>query len=380
MAKRMANHQQETDIRFMRRALRLAQRGYGKVSPNPMVGAVLVSHNKIIGEGWHQKAGNPHAEVNAILDANTKGNTPDSSTLYVTLEPCSTTGRTPPCTKAILDSKINRVVIACLDPNPAHAGRAINKLKNKGLEVVTDVLENKAQSLNRNFFHWICQRRPRVTIKAAMTLDGKIATATGQSKWITGPEARKHAMKLRYGMDAMLVGIETVIADDPSLTVRMGTGDKPSKKLLRIVLDSKARTPLNSKILKDDWRDWTRVVVSESASPERIKRIKEKAQVWVSPNKGPVDLAWLLDKLGKEEATSLLVEGGGEVNAAFVQQNLAQAVTFYYAPKIMGGKDARKGIAGPGAKSLKEAIQLKDTKWKKVGEDLVMHAEIKPLA
>ena len=362
----------------MRRALQLAQRGYGKVSPNPMVGAVLVRQHEIIGEGWHQKAGSPHAEVNAILDAKTKGNNTISSTLYVTLEPCSTTGRTPPCTKAILESNIRRIVIACLDPNPAHVGNGVKILEKKGLEVVTDVLRNRAQSMNRNFFHWICQRRPRVTIKAAMTLDGKIATAKGQSKWITGPAARRHAMKLRYGMDAMLVGIETVIADDPSLSVRMGASTLPSKKLLRIILDSNARTPLNSKILSDQWRDWTRIIVSESAPPQRIKNIKEKAQVWVSPNKGRVDLPWLLDQLGKEEVTSLLVEGGGEVNAAFLQQNLAQAVAFYYAPKILGGKDARRGVAGYSARSLEEAIQLTDAKWRKAGDDLVMQAEIKP--
>lgn len=374
----MTIDQKDTDTRFMRRALQLAKRGYGKVSPNPMVGAVLVRHNEIIGEGWHQKAGSPHAEVNAILDAKTKGNTTHSSTIYITLEPCSTFGRTPACTKAILDSNIRRVVIACLDPNPVHAGNGIKMLETAGLEVVTNVLTNRAQSLNRNFFHWICHRRPRVTIKTAMTMDGKIATACGQSKWITGSAARKHAMKLRYGMDAMLVGIETVIADDPSLTVRLGVGHKPSKKLLRIVLDSKARIPLQSKVLTDKWCEWTRVVVSESAPSQSIRRIQEKAHVWISPNSGRIDLPWLLDQLGNKEVTSLLVEGGGEVNAAFLRQNLAQAAVFYYAPKILGGKDARRGIAGPGARSLAEATQLTDVKWRKIGEDLVMQAEISP--
>lgn len=372
----MSNHQKETDIRFMRRALQLAKRGYGKVSPNPMVGAVLVSHHEIIGEGWHQKAGSPHAEINALEDAKKKGHATHLSTLYVSLEPCSTTGRTPPCTDAIMRSSIQRVVIACEDPNPAHAGKGVKILEDKGLEVVTEVLRDKARGLNQNFFHWICQGRPRVTIKAAMTLDGKIATSSGQSKWITGSGARKHAMKLRYGMDAMLVGIETVIADDPSLTVRLGSGTKPSKKCLRIVLDSKARTPINSKLLTDEWNDWTRIVVSESAPAKRVDDIQAKAQVWVSPNEGRIDLGWLLDRMGKEGVTSLLVEGGGEVNAAFLQQNLAQEAVFYYAPKILGGNHARRGIAGSGARSLEEATRLTNTKWKQVGDDLVMKAEI----
>ena len=372
----MSKHQKETDIRFMRRALQLAKRGYGKVSPNPMVGAVLVSHNKIIGEGWHRKAGGPHAEVIAIREAEKKGNTTHLSTLYVSLEPCSTTGRTPPCTDAIMQSSIQRVVIACEDPNPAHAGKGIKILEDKGIEVVTEVLRDKARRLNQDFFHWICQGRPRVTIKAAMTLDGKIATSSGQSKWITGSGARKHAMKLRYGMDAMLVGIETVIADDPSLTVRLGSATKPSKKLFRIVLDSKARTPINSKLLTDEWNDWTRIVVSESAPGKRVDGIQAKAQVWVSPNRGRIDLEWLLDRMGKEGVTSLLVEGGGEVNAAFLQQNLAQEAVFYYAPKILGGNNARRGIAGSGARSLEEATRLTNTRWSKVGEDLVMKAEI----
>lgn len=376
MKQGMATKLNQEDFRHMRRALQLAQRGYGRVSPNPMVGAVLVKDNQVIGEGWHQKTGCAHAEVNAILDAKGKGNRVKNTTLYVTLEPCSTTGRTPPCTKAILDANIRRVVIACLDPNPAHAGNGIRLLKKEGLEVATGIMESKALSLNRNFFHWICQHRPRVTVKAAMTLDGKIATASGQSKWITGPAARKHAMKLRYGMDAMLVGVETVLADDPSLTVRLGASTRPSKKLLRFVLDSKARTPLNSKLLTDEWRNWTRIVVSESAPKQRVKDLSANVEVLKSPNKGRIQLPWLMDRMGEENLTSLLVEGGGEVNASFLEQNLAQGIVFYYAPKILGGSNARKAVAGTSANSLEEATRLLEVKWRKLGEDLVMQAEI----
>ncbi len=373
----MGTSQKDSDIRYMRRALQLAKRGYGKVSPNPMVGAVLVKNGKIIGEGWHQKAGCPHAEVNAFLDASEKGNSTKDAELYVTLEPCSTTGRTPPCTKAIIKSQVSRVVVACLDPNPAHAGNGLRILEQHGLEVLTGTLETEAQSLNRAFFHWICHEQPRVTIKAAMTLDGKIATASGQSKWITGPEARRHAMKLRYGMDAILVGIETVRADDPSLTVRLGKSHQPSKNLRRIVLDSRARIPLKSKLLSDEWKDWTCVVVSKSASKESVQKIQSKVKVWISPNEDRIDLVWLMNQLGKEKVTSLLVEGGGEVNAAFLRLGLVNAVSFYYAPKILGGTSARRAIGGMGAQSFIEATHLSDVKWQKQGEDLVMQAEVK---
>ncbi len=364
----------EIDLKFMRRALLLAKRGYGRVSPNPMVGAVLTRRDTIIGEGWHRKAGEAHAEVAALNDAKRRKNKIKGATLYVTLEPCSTTGRTPPCTQAILDADIKRVVVACLDPNPKHAGRGIALLETAGLNVTTGVLEDKAIALNQSFFHWIQGQRPWVTVKAAMTLDGKIATASGESKWITGPEARRHAMKLRYGMDAMLVGIETVLADDPSLTVRRGTSDKPSKPLLRLVLDSKARTPLDSKLLTDPWKEWTRVVISQSAPRKRAKILQEKVEVWESPNRGHVDLNWLLDRLGAENITSLLVEGGGQVNASFFDQQLVQAVAFYYAPKVLGGEHSRRAVSGKGAQTIQEAIRLQNVTWKKVGQDLVMQA------
>ena len=364
----------EVDLKFMRRALLLAKRGYGRVSPNPMVGAVLTRRDTIIGEGWHRKAGEAHAEVAALNDAKRRKNKINGATLYVTLEPCSTTGRTPPCTQAILDADIKRVVVACLEPNPKHAGRGIALLEAAELNVTTGVLEDKAIALNQSFFHWIQGQSPWVTVKAAMTLDGKIATASGESKWITGPEARRHAMKLRYGMDAMLVGIETVLADDPSLTVRRGTSDKPSKPLLRLVLDSKARTPLDSKLVTDPWKEWTRVVVTQSAPRKRVKSLQEKVEVWESPNRGHVDLNWLLDRFGAENITSLLVEDGGEVNAGYFDQQLVQAVSFYYAPKVLGGEHSRRAVSGKGAQTIQEAIRLQNVMWKKVGQDLVMQA------
>src|SRR5437764_1750702 len=206
--------------RFMRVALGLARQGYGMTSPNPMVGAVLVKGGKIIGRGWHRRAGEPHAEIEALRDAERRGHNVRGATLYVTLEPCSTYGRTPPCTEAIGGAGIRKVVAGATDPNPRHAGAGFERLRRAGVQVTTGVLEQECNSLNEAFNHWIVQRTPLVTVKAAMTMDGKIATAAGESKWITGEEARAYGMRLRQGADAILVGVNTIVADDPSLTAR----------------------------------------------------------------------------------------------------------------------------------------------------------------
>src|SRR4051794_30973739 len=218
----MASRQQADGEHYMRMALQLAQRGYGQTSPNPMVGAVLVKSGKIIGTGWHRRAGEPHAEIEALNDARNRGADVRGATLYVTLEPCSTHGKTPPCTDAIRGAGINKVVVGATDPNPRHAGAGFKLLRNGGIQVATGVLEKECASLNEAFNHWIVHRRPFVVVKSAMTMDGKIATAAGESKWITGEEARDYGMRLRQGADAILVGVNTVLADDPRLTVRRG--------------------------------------------------------------------------------------------------------------------------------------------------------------
>ena len=228
------------EIRFMREALKLAQRACGMTSPNPMVGAVLVRGGKIIGRGFHQRAGEPHAEIEALRDAEARGHSPRGATLYVTLEPCCTHGRTPPCTDAIIASGIREVIVGATDPNPKHSGRGLEVLRAAHVKVRDGVLAAEATRLNEAFNHWIVHRTPFVTVKAAMSLDGKIATRTGESKWITGPQSRERAMRLRQGADAILVGANTILRDDPSLTVRLAG---VSKKLRRIILDSKARTP-----------------------------------------------------------------------------------------------------------------------------------------
>jgi diaminohydroxyphosphoribosylaminopyrimidine deaminase/5-amino-6-(5-phosphoribosylamino)uracil reductase len=404
------------DFQFMRQALRLARRGFGATSPNPMVGAVLVQRDKIIGRGWHRRAGWPHAEIEALRDAQKRGHNPRGATLYVTLEPCCTHGRTPPCTDAIIAAGIKKVVIGVMDPNPKHAGKGFEILERAGIEV--DLLgEGRARrsaraasrfarlrraedcapdrqmadecaKLNEAFNHWIVHRMPFVTVKAAMTLDGKIATAGGESQWITGEQARAHGMKMRAGSDAVLVGINTILADDPSLTARTRMEDgrwKMAKPIRRIVLDSMARTPLTAKVVSDESAALTTIVVGQRAPKNRVAMLAKRVNVLIAPAGGAsrithhasrINLRWLLKKLGSENVTSLLVEGGGEVNASFLLDGFAQRVAFFYAPKILGGRDARKGVAGDGAENLSEVIQLREVEWRKLGDDLLLSARV----
>jgi diaminohydroxyphosphoribosylaminopyrimidine deaminase/5-amino-6-(5-phosphoribosylamino)uracil reductase len=399
------------DFKFMRLALRLARRGYGTTSPNPMVGAVLVKGGKIIGRGWHRRAGLPHAEIEALRDAGKRGHHPQGATLYVTLEPCSTHGLTPPCTDAIIAAGIKRVIIGATDPNPKHSGRAFKILRRAGIEVVGSSrrddrtarravpteLARECARLNEAFNHWIVHQTPFVTVKAAMTLDGKIATARGESKWITGEKARTYGMNLRPGADAILVGVNTVLADDPSLTARGRKSEVRSQnkhlRLRRIILDSLARTPLDAKVVCDKFATLTTIIVSKRAPKSRVAALAKRVNIVVapafmvgraSPRAGSsaasphqyIDLRWLLKKLGSENITSLLVEGGGEVNASFLLGGLAQRVVFFYAPKILGGRDSLKAVSGDGAKSLAEAMSLRDVAWKRIGPDLLLTARV----
>jgi len=361
----------------MRLALRLARRGYGTTSPNPMVGAVLVRGGKVIGQGWHHRAGEPHAEIEALRDARDRRHALKGATLYVTLEPCCTQGRTPPCTEAIKAAGIGRVVVGATDPNPKHSGRAFGILRRAGIVVIPGVMASECKRLNEAFNHWIIRRTPFVTVKAGMTLDGKIATAAGESRWITGEEARNYGMKLRQGADAILVGIGTVLADDPSLTVRGPEAGVRGHKLRRIVLDAMARTPLEAKVASDDWTALTTIVVSKSAPRTRVAALAKRVRVLVAPAaEGKISLRWLLEKLGSENVTSLLVEGGGEVNASFLLQRLAQRVAFFYAPKILGGRDSRRAVAGEGARTLADCLSLSDLKWRRLGPDWLLEAGI----
>lgn len=372
----------------MRLALRLARKGLGSTSPNPTVGAVLVKNGKIIGRGRTAPAGGPHAEIAALRDAAKRKNNPRGATLFVTLEPCCTHGRTPPCTDAIIAAGIKKVVVGATDPNPRHAGKGFQILQRAGIEVVVGILSDECAQLNEVFNHWIVARTPLVTVKAAMTLDGKIATASGESKWITGEKAREYGMKLRRTRDAILVGVNTVIVDDPSLTARSPKPEVRSRnknlKLRRIILDSRARTPLTAKIVNDEFAALTTIVVSRNAPKKRVAELSKRVNVLIAPvanskfkiKNSKLDLRWLLKKLGSQNVTSLLVEGGGEVNASFLLGGFAQRVAFFYAPKILGGRDARKGVAGDGAKRLSEVVQLDDIQWRTLGEDLLLTAKV----
>ena len=363
----------------MREALRLAKRAKGETSPNPLVGAVLVRRGRIIGRGWHRRAGLAHAEVNAIEDAVKNGQSTRGATLFVTLEPCSTRGRTPPCTQAIVDAGIDRVVVAATDPNPSHAGRAFQKLRRNGLTVEHGLLADRATEMNAVFNHWITTGLPWVTVKAAMTLDGKIATASGESKWITGPLARREGMKLRHVADAIVVGVNTILADDPSLTVRDVRRPKAEwrgPELRRIVLDPRARIPLDARALNDELASATTVVVSADAPAKRLAKLKTRCEVMTCRlAKRSFSLRPLLRRLAKQGVTSLLVEGGGETNAAFVEAGLVDQVAFFYAPKILGGRDARTGVAGEGL-TLAAGLALEKIRWRNLGPDLMLTARV----
>jgi len=365
-----------SDVNHMRLALRLARKGFGATSPNPMVGAVLVLAGKIIGRGWHRRAGLDHAEIEALGDAARRGHAAAGATLYVTLEPCSTRGRTPPCTEAIISAGVRRVVAGAIDPNPKHRGKGFKILRAAGIKVVPGILAVECARLNEAFNHWIVHRTPFVTVKAAMTLDGKIATARGESKWITGEKARALGMKWRQGADAILVGVNTILADNPALTFRP-SGNSPSKPLRRIVLDTLGRTPSGAKVVTDEFAALTTIVVGKKAPRKRVAALERTVNVLVAPAvNGMIDLRRLLKRLGSENVTNLLVEGGGEVNASFLLGGLAQRVAFFYAPRILGGGESRKAVAGEGVTKLDEAVKLCDVEWEKVGEDLLMTARV----
>jgi diaminohydroxyphosphoribosylaminopyrimidine deaminase/5-amino-6-(5-phosphoribosylamino)uracil reductase len=361
------------DDLYMQQALELAVKGRGRTSPNPMVGAVIVKNGSIIGQGYHQKAGTPHAEVHALREADRQAK---DATLYVTLEPCVHYGRTPPCTDAIVRSGITRVVIACQDPNPLVAGRGVKTLQDAGIAVTTGVLEKEAILLNEVFNKFITTRKPFVVLKCAMSLDGKIATYTGQSQWITGAQARQYGHHLRDTYDAILVGIGTILADNPLLTTRLAKGE--GRNPIRIILDSTGRTPLTSNILVDKSAP-TIVVVTEAASPERVEAIEAMgAKVHILPKtNNRVDFSALTTLLGQKNITSVLVEGGAAIHAAALQAQVVDKMHFFIAPKIIGGHDAPGPVGGQGIAALTDAVELTNMSSEKIGEDIHIQAYVK---
>jgi len=362
------------DESFMKRALRLARKGEGWVSPNPMVGAVIVKNDRLIGEGYHQKFGQAHAEINALNSA--KEPVADS-TVYVTLEPCSHHGKTPPCVERLIASRPKRVVIGTTDPNPLVAGRGIEALKRQGISVTVGVLEAACREINESFFKFIQSRVPFVTLKCAQTLDGRIATLTGHSRWISSLPSRRFSHRLRHAHDAVLVGIGTVMYDDPELTVRLVQGKNP----LRIVVDSHLRTPLTARILKDQDQARTLMVTSNRAEQEKLHSVRELGiETLIIPETSPgrIDLAYLLQDLGKRNIASVLIEGGAGIITSVIAQGLADRLIAIVAPKIAG-----QGIEAVGQLNITEmdkAIGLVFEKISRKGDDLVIDSRfLRPL-
>jgi len=359
------------DTTFMKMALVLALKGQGYTSPNPMVGAVVVKDGKIVGKGYHQMVGGPHAEINAIDDA---GPSAKGATLYVNLEPCNHTGRTPPCTEKIIQSGIKRVVVGMNDPNPDVKGGGLDYLERKGIPVTVGVCEDEAKRVNEAFIKYSRTKRPFVTVKCAATLDGRIATRTGDSKWVTGPESRKFVHRLRHAADAIMVGIETVKKDDPSLTTRLS--DMEGVDPIRIILDTHLSIFETAKILHLDSNSDTIIVTGGSASESDF--VGEKGvRVIDSPAKdGLIDLDLLMDRLGTLSITSLLIEGGSRVIASAFRAGIVEKIIFFYAPKILGGDDGMPVCMGPGPAMMNGCIPIKDITIRRFGDDVMIEGYV----
>ena len=360
----------DADRRWMRRALELAARGRFGASPNPMVGAVVLDPDgRLVGEGYHASCGGPHAEVMALREA---GERARGGSLYVTLEPCAHQGRTPPCVDAILSAGIRRVVAAMREPNPPAAG-GLERLRAEGVDATLGSDGDRARSLNRRWLTWVQERRPWVTLKAAVSLDGRIATRTGQSKWITGDAARHRSLELREEHDAILVGVDTVIADDPRLTRRLGLN--PRSDWTRIVLDSRLRTPTGARVVRED-PDQTLIVHTSEASPDDRRRLADAGVglLEIAANdQGRIDLHQLLERLGRRDVAALLVEGGAAVHGSFADAELVDEAVFFIAPLIIGGP-APAAVAGRGVADLELATRLRFESVARHGEDLELRA------
>lgn len=361
---------------FMKRAIELAKQGVGWTAPNPLVGAVVVKNGRVIGEGYHRKYGELHAERNALAACTED---PAGATLYVTLEPCCHYGKTPPCTEIIIEKKIAKVVIGSRDPNPKVAGKGARILREHGINVVEDYMREACDALNPVFFHYITTKTPYVVLKFAMTLDGKIATRTGASKWITGEAARNHVHQLRGRYAGILAGIGTVLADDPMLNCRIDGAHQP----LRIILDSHLRIPMGSRLVRSAKEYPLLIVCNESTrgreeGTNRIQKLEEAgAKVWALPEKnGHPDLNVLMQRLGEEKIDSVLIEGGGTVNEAVLKAHIVHHVYAYIAPKIFGGEDAKTPVEGSGIRLPQECAKLRLAKITVLLNDMLLEYDV----
>lgn len=356
---------------YMKIALAQALKAKGNTSPNPIVGAVLVKNNRIIAKGYHKRAGLPHAEIEAIKKTASK---PEGSSLYVTLEPCCFWGKTPPCTDAIKAAGIKKVIIGMRDPNPKNFGKGMRILRKAGIKVKEGFLKNELEKINEVFIKYITKKMPFIVVKVGQSLDGKIATKTGESKWITSKLARNYAKRLRGDFDAIMVGINTVICDNPRLDPA-----KKKKRFFKIVVDPELKIPLSAKILSKKNSQSAIVATGLKAPKSKVKRLENLgAKVLKIPNKNKsLNLKFLLVKLANLQISSVLVEGGGTLIGSLFDQRLVDKVNFFIAPKIIGGKTAISSVMAEGIESLKNAAQLKELEVKRIGEDYLFEGYVK---
>lgn len=358
------------DAEYMKMALELAEKGCGFTSPNPMVGAVIVKNGKVIGSGYHKKYGELHAERNALLSC---AEAPEGSTLYVTLEPCCHFGKTPPCTDAIIESKIKTVVIGSADPNPLVAGKGIDILKEHGIRVKTGILKDQCDKLNEVFFHYIRNQTPFVVMKYAMTMDGKIATYSGKSRWITNEASREQVHSSRHKYAAIMVGVNTVIADDPMLTCRIPGGKNP----VRIVCDTNLRTPITSRIVQSAEEVPTYIATACEDENKILPCAGAGCKIIKVPAVGGhIDLQALMKELGREKIDSLLLEGGAQLNFSALKSGIVNKVQAYISPKIFGGGSAKSPVGGPGIEEPSDAFLLTNREIRFFGEDILMEYEV----
>ena len=357
------------DKYFMKMALALAIKGQGFVSPNPMVGAVIVKDGKVVGKGYHKAVGDAHAEINAINDAGTLAR---GATLYVTLEPCNHTGRTPPCSVKVVEAGIRHVIVAMKDPNPDVKGGGADYIQSHGIDVASGICEDEAKRLNEAYIKYVTIKRPFVIIKCAATLDGRIATKTGDSRWVSGNESRIYVHRLRHSVDAIMVGINTVKQDDPALTVRLN--DMKGIDPVRIILDTNLSIAKEAKVLRLNSNSNTILISGNSVSEDKKVAIEGLgAEVIQSPVKdGMIDLEQLMDRLGGLGITSLLIEGGSSVIASALKAGIVDKVIFFYAPKILGGDDGMPICKGPGPALMDGCIPVKDIHIRRFGDDVMI--------
>lgn len=360
------------DRDYMRMALEEAVKGEGWTNPNPMVGAVIVKDGRVIGKGFHERYGRLHAERNAIADCR---ESMEGATIYVTLEPCCHHGKQPPCTEAIIRERFARVVIGSDDPNPLVAGKGVRILREHGIQVDTGVEKEACDALNPVFFHYIRTGRPYVAMKYAMTADGKIATYTGASKWITGEAARQEVQKARHRYAGIMVGVNTVLADDPMLNCRLPGAHSP----VRIICDTHLRTPLEAQVVRTAGEIPT-ILATACTDEDTQKKYRERGceVLWIPKKDGHIDLALLMERLGEKKIDSILLEGGGSLNYSALQAGIVNKVQTYLAPKLFGGEGAKSPVAGLGVETPDQAFRLVNRQIREIGEDVLIEWEVEP--